>query len=989
MLMTKAIIDEQTLTLNQALLAAMDSYADTTCFGVKQKGSHQNHYQNISYRHFQTLVFHMTNFFRTQDLQLGERVAIIAGNSLEWAVTYMACLFAGGVVVPLRTALPPETLHFILKDSGACLVVMDDAEQFEAVKNAGETLANLRAALVIGGLEDSVAGVISISTILAEASTTSNEYLPLETQDAIRRDAESVQPEALASIDYTTDEMGQPIGAVFDQAQRLQVMRHLAKWLIFDEDDLAFTILPWDAGSSLDFTLHQFLSGIGNSLAENRQSILENSQQTSPTVMLMTPFIFENFYRDVMQEINELPESSQEVFHWALAISKEYLTAGSDASSELREGYARADMTFFNQIRGKIGGRVRRLYSTMASLPQHLTEFFEAIGLLPLNIYSLAEAGGFPTISLPNARRYGSCGRAAPDFQIRIADDGELLVKGATVMGGYWQRPKETGYKLDADGWLHTGDLGYCDEEGYIYLTGRKEALAVLSTGRKIMPAYIEKMLMASPFIDQAVVFGEGRPYVSALLVPDLEALAEDFQEGTNGDESATINPVSETLKWYWLPENQEDELLATTAHPEVKILLDNVVNQVNSRLGHWEQIKIYSLLEQAFSPAADELNEVMPAGRPGITQKYQAQVEAMYPQTLHLYEKEITEVQVSPERLRALLAKENILDAWMVDAGIEFLFRLARTKQIDAPSMVHICDIAASIAQMEHEGRPLSTALIVGDPARIAHYLPPGEIQLLGHDHIRRMRKMLFALAPVVDGQVLGFIIDKHGYVRGIHKLTGILPEQPATFLLGPQFRRHAAISGECDAVVFFVPSGGKQARVFADGELVGRYSNGDWSPESIFKVGAVMAKLVEQKNYDLTLVQRVLRCAFRMSEENLGAIFIIGNSDFILDRSDAPEISHFALIVSADLDTLSDEELINFAKQDGATMIDTAGQFRGCMVFLRPGADTPAEIGPGKGARHSSAAKISAEAQCLAITVSQDGPISIYADGKRLLSL
>jgi DNA integrity scanning protein DisA with diadenylate cyclase activity len=672
-----------------------------------------------------------------------------------------------------------------------------------------------------------------------------------------------------------------------------------------------------------------------------------------------------------------------------LAISKEYLAAGSDASSELREGYARADMTFFNQIRGKIGGRVRRLYSTMATLPQHLVEFFEAIGLLPLNIYGLTEAGGFPVISLPDARRYGSCGRVAPDFQIRIANDGEVLVKGATVMRGYWQRPEETRHKIDVDGWLHTGDLGYCDEDGYIYLTGRKEALAVLSTGRKVISSHIEKALMSSPFIVQAVVFGEGRPYVSALLVPDLEALADDFQESTNGDESTTIRPVSETLKWYWLPENQDDELLATTAHPEVKTLLDKAVNQVNSRLGYWEQIKTYSLLEQAFSPAADELNELMPAGRHRITQKYQAQIEAMYPQTLQMKGKEITEVQVSPERLRELLAKENILDAWMADAGIEFLFKLARAKQIDAPSMVHICDIAASIAQMEHEGRPLSTALIVGDPARIAHHLPPSQIQLLGHDHIRRMRKMLFTLAPVIDGLVLGFIVDKHGYIRGIHKLTVTLPEQPATFLLGPQFRRHAAISGECDAVVFFVPSGGKQARVFANGELVGRYSNGDWSPESIFKVGAVMAKLVEQKNYDLALVQRVLRCAFRMSEENLGAIFIIGNADTILEHSDAPEISHFALIISADMATLTDEELINFAKQDGATMIDTDGQFRGCMVFLRPGADTPAEIGPGKGARHSSAAKISAEAQCLAITVSQDGPISIYDSGRRMLSL
>ena len=145
----------------------------------------------------------------------------------------------------------------------------------------------------------------------------------------------------------------------------------------------------------------------------------------------------------------------------------------------------------------------------------------------------------------------------------------------------------------------------------------------------------------------------------------------------------------------------------------------------------------------------------------------------------------------------------------------------------------------------------------------------------------------------------------------------------------------------------------------------------------------------MAEEKKYDLALVQRLLRCAFQMSEENLGAILLLGDADAILARSDTSEISSDAEIEGVDMKKLSDRELINFAKQDGATVIDAQGRFRGCMVLLRPGADTPAEIGPGKGARHSSAAKMSAEAQCLAITVSQDGPITVYHCGKQLLSL
>ncbi|MCI0454052.1 MAG: PAS domain S-box protein [Candidatus Dadabacteria bacterium] len=318
-----------------------------------------------------------------------------------------------------------------------------------------------------------------------------------------------------------------------------------------------------------------------------------------------------------------------------------------------------------------------------------------------------------------------------------------------------------------------------------------------------------------------------------------------------------------------------------------------------------------------------------------------------------------------------------------------EFLFDLARTKQIDALSMLDICEITSAIAQMQSEERPLSTALIVGDPTYIARILPESEIQLQQYDHIRRVRQVVINLAKIVDGLVLGYGVDKQGYVRRIHKLDVALGE-PDSFLLGPQFSHHAAISRQCDAVVFFVPAGGRQVRVFAHGQLVGRYSQGGWSSENITRMDEAVAQLAEQKKYDLPLLRRVFRCAFQMSEENLGAIFLLGDPEVIWGLSDPPEISGFAKIINADVERMSDRELINFAKQDGATVIDVhRGRFRGSMVLLRPRASTQAEIGIGKGARHSSAAKISSEAKCVAITVSQDGPITVYDHGQRILSL
>lgn len=477
----------------------------------------------------------------------------------------------------------------------------------------------------------------------------------------------------------------------------------------------------------------------------------------------------------------------------------------------------------------------------------------------------------------------------------------------------------------------------------------------------------IENALTDNAFITQAAIVGEGKPHLSAMLVLDLDSLIAHFSE-IKDDQGKPVD---------------------TTTHPKVKALLEEIIGKVNSQLDREERVTIYSLLDQPLSKDTGELTASMKISRHIVAERYAAKIEEMYPLPPSLEAAEVSRVQVEPERLRALLEKESILYAWLADAGIEFLFELARHKQIDAPSMVHICDAAATIAQLESEERPISTALIVGDPARINRVLPPSQIRLLYSDRIGRMRKNLITLSQMVDGRVLGYVVDKHGYVRGINKLQVSLTEAD-NYLLGPQFRRHAAISHQCEAVVFFVPEGGRQVRVFADGQLVGRYSNGDWSPEDMRLVDQEIARLATEKAYDLSLVQKVLRCAFQMSEQNLGAIFIIGEADTILAHSDASEISHFALIVSASIDTLSDQELINFAQQDGATVIDAQhSEFRGCMVLLRPEADTQAEIGPGKGARHSSAAKMSAEAHCLAITVSHDGPITVYDSGRRVLSL
>jgi len=955
-------LTNQADNLNQVLLRAMDIYARQVCFRVKRG----ERYEDITYWRFHILTLNMAHYLRQKGIKPGDRLALIADNSLEWMVLYVATLMVGGTAVPLRTSISVETLYFILKDSGAKLVAVQEKEHLQALlppalPDAAESLPNFEILLGINTINlaediDEVHQILfnSISPapkIRTDMRTTAVEF-PLETS---------------IHIFYVTGESGRLRGAVFDHKRVTSSIAHLAEWLTFEDEDQAFTLRPWSEAPSLLVALHYFVSGIPNALPENFSTAIENMQQASPTLVLTTPYSVGRLYESYMDWVAEQPEATQEVFKWAVAKGKEYQAAGQEASSELRQEYARADMTFFSRFRGSIGGRMRRIYSTGASLASELADFFDVVGIPVLNVYSTTEAGGFPAVNRTDSYHHGVCGPVAPGYEMRLGADDEILVRGPMIMSHYWHNQAATEQAIDPDGWLHTGDTGCFDEADNLIVTGRKQHLIVLSTGRKVAPVLIEKTLTDSPFITQAAVFGEGKPYVSAMILPNLQTLSAHFQQEAAAD----------------------DDPVTTTGHPKVKALLDEIIGQVNNRLDRWEQVREYSLLDQPLSEESGELTSSARISRHAVAKRYAAQIEAMYPMAVQFEDKTVTEVQVNPERLRALLEKENILDAWMADAGIEFLFDIARNKQIDAPSMVHISDAAATIAQMENEEKPLSTAIIVGDPVRIGRTLPESQIKLLRHDHIRRMRSSLVTLAQMVDGIVLGYVVDKYGYVRGIHKLDVKLDEQPVSFLLGPQFRHHAAISQQCNAVVFFVPAGGRQVRVFADGKLLGRYSSGDWSPESIARVDETVAALTEKQGYPLELAQRVLRCAFQMSEKNMGAIFIIGNAKAILDHSDDAEISHFAAINQTPLNQMSDAELINFAKQDGATVIDVSGDFWGCMVLLRPNANPQAEIGAGKGARHSSATKMSAEFECMAITVSQDGPITIYDHGKRVLSL
>jgi long-chain acyl-CoA synthetase len=633
-------MDSRVQNLNQALMTVMDTYAGHICFRIR----HGRRYQNVSYQLFQQRAIRMARFFSERGVSNGERVAISANNSPEWMVVYVGCLLAGGVAIPLRTSFSLNTLHRILSDAGATVAVLEEPlclqSVAEALRKPDNPLSNLSTVIAIhqsvGANESLSEGVFSLEDILENSLPVSSKE-----RETIEAHARGISPQSLSTIHYVTVESGESIGAIFDHAQSVAAWEQIKEWFILNDDDVAFTMLPWSSPPSLAAALHYFMAGVPNALIDDYELVFESMQQISPTVMLDIPYTWERLYEGYMSWIGEQPSSSQEVFKWAVAKAKEYRAAGPNASPQLRQEYARADMTFFSEFRGRIGGRMRRLFSAGASLPQELVEFFEAVGLPMFNVYSLTEAGAFPTVSRPGESKPSSCGKPAPGFEVRIADDGEIVVRSETVMRRYWQHPEATKQVLTADGWLHSGDIGSFDDDGYLQITGRKRHLMVLSTGRKIAPLAIEHALVTSPFIAQAAIFGEGKPYVSAMIVPDLATLAEYFKD--------------------------DGEAVPSTGHPRVKALLDEVIGEVNGQLDRWEQIREYNLLDQALSQDAGELTPSMKISRHVVAEKYAAQIEAMYPIPVQFEEAEVTQVQVDPEHLRELWKKKaSLMPGWL-----------------------------------------------------------------------------------------------------------------------------------------------------------------------------------------------------------------------------------------------------------------------------------------------------------------------------------
>jgi long-chain acyl-CoA synthetase len=507
-------------------------------------------------------------------VQQHDRVVLISPNRYEWLAADYGIQSAGGVTVPIYTGTSPEAIQKIVDNSEAVLAIASDQELASRLR-AGGTLRK-------------------IVTIDSEVSAWMVRR-PQQLAEVAKRLA-AISPDDLCTIVYTSGTTGDPKGVELAHRCLVDISRAALKVFPLTETDVTLSFLPYS---------HVFerINGIFIGLVFGGQTWISRGVdhlsaelgEVQPTVMCSVPRVYEKMYAAVMSRVRESPGYRQTLFHWALNVGKQRHVE-KRSSAMLNAQYGLADRLVLAGLRKRLtGGRLRFFISGGAALSRDIEEFFWSCGIPILNGWGMTEMSSGACSNTLSMHKFLTVGRPFPGVELKIAEDGEILVKSPGDMLGYHKNPEATAETMH-DGWIYTGDIGEIDADGFLKITDRKKALFKTAVGKYIAPQPIEFGLTQDPLIDRALVIGESRPYVTALIVPDWAAAKHQ------GLDEAALN-----------------------AH------VQKVVDEVNSHLGNWETVKYFTLLPEDFSEARGELSLKLDVKRKVVAQNYAAQIEAMY----------------------------------------------------------------------------------------------------------------------------------------------------------------------------------------------------------------------------------------------------------------------------------------------------------------------------------------------------------------------
>lgn len=586
-------------TLVQLLLNSVNNYSPTEeILFVKS----DNKYSGINRTELFNRIFTLRDYLFKLGIQQGSKLAIISENRTEWIITDMACILSGFINVPIYTTLSPESIKYILNDSNSVVCFVSNKLQLEKVLKIRGELQDLKYIISYNNLDDTNKDktIISFSEIIKEKKKFDRKKLINKVEEILVK----VDEEDLVTIIYTSGTTGVPKGVMLTQKNLYSNVLSCMNTLPITEDDVFLSYLPYShiyertAGYYL-----AFFCGSKIYFAQSIDTIGVQLQEVKPTMVITVPRLLDKMYNRLMKSGDEMPNGyKKKLFLFALYYAKTY---GKNKSS-LR--WKLFDKLVYSKIREKTGGKLRFFVSGGGALNKTVGEFFDAIGIMTLEGYGMTETSPVISVNLPDFLEYGSVGRPLVGNEVKLADDGEILVKGDLVMKGYYNNPEDTEAAI-VDGWMHTGDLGEWHRNGNLMITDRKKSLFKSSGGKYIAPSHIEDLILQLPYVDQVLVIGDGRMYVTALIVPEF-------------------NELSSVAKKIGAGVSVESELLTNQA---VLKKIEADLNEVQKNLSTHEKIRKFTLMSRPFTIDDGELTPTMKIKRKFVEEKYEDVIELMY----------------------------------------------------------------------------------------------------------------------------------------------------------------------------------------------------------------------------------------------------------------------------------------------------------------------------------------------------------------------
>jgi len=583
-------------TIADLLPRAADLYGSATAVKFKE----DDQWVDRSFEQVRKIVRPLAFGLVELGVRKGDRVSILGNTRPEWTYFDFAALSIGAVVVPIYQTNSPEECRYVLENSDAMVVVVEDAEQLEKVRAVRDQLPQLEHVVLMSG---DAGDALSMDELAAKGGGGSNE--------AWKALYEAVTPADICTFIYTSGTTGPPKGCIISHGNYRAMLDMVNDVSVIEDEDVAYLYLPLAHSFALLIQFGTF--DLGTTLAyweRDPLKILPNLAELKPSYFPSVPRIFEKIYTAATSAVEKEGGLKKKIFDWAIEVGakmREVERSGRKPGFLLQRQYAFADKQVLSKIRGLFGGRIRLAVSGAAPINPEILRFFDAAGVLVLEGWGMTETSTAATISTPEDFKVGAIGKPFPGCQVRIADDGEILVKGPNVFQGYHKNPEATAETI-VDGWLHTGDIGEIDPDGFIKITGRKKDIIITAGGKNITPANLEAEIKQQPLVSQCVVVGDRRPYLVALVTLDEEEAAKYAKE--NG-----------------VPEDPAE----LAANPDVKAAIEAHVDKINENFARVEQVKKIAILPHDLSQESGELTPTLKVKRAVVAQKHEDAIEQLY----------------------------------------------------------------------------------------------------------------------------------------------------------------------------------------------------------------------------------------------------------------------------------------------------------------------------------------------------------------------